>query len=117
MSHGAFDLSGLPDYMAGSDTWFRNRGNMSTHPGIQVRISIPAGPILEGDSDHLHWLAKYRGVDPCPPSCLPSCREHGWSEIIPGQEMPLRSTEGLRIEIRPVDLPDYVPDDEAEHSQ
>jgi hypothetical protein len=87
---------------------------MTTHTGIQLRISVPAGPILDADSDRLHWIAKLGGTGApvgCTPACLPGCQEHGWYEIIPGCEMPFIGAGVVRVEMRPVDLPDYVPED------
>jgi hypothetical protein len=90
---------------------------VSTHPGIELRMSIPAGSILDADSDRLNFLVKPGGAgraSNCPPACLPGCREHGWYEIIPGRDMPFTGAGDLKVEIRPVELPDYVPEMEDE---
>ena len=34
---------------------------MSRHPGIEVRVSLPAGVVIQGDSDWLHFQAIFGG--------------------------------------------------------
>jgi hypothetical protein len=80
------------------------------HIGIRLRISIPAGPILDADSDRLHYIAMYGNREPCRPDCLPGCDRHGWYELIPGREMPFTGAGDLKVEMRPVILPDVVPE-------
>lgn len=87
------------------------RRRSRTFPGVQFRISTPNGVIVEADSEHLHWIAKYGGLgEPCNPACLPGCQKHGWLDLIagggdgmacPAEEF---STVPLKIEIKPVRL-------------
>lgn len=70
-----------------------------THPGIRIRVSTPAGVVLEGDSDFLHYAARW---------------SHGiaggtWHEVlrhlVDGKQL-------IKVELMPVDLEDtVVPDD------
>lgn len=71
-----------------------------SHTGIRLRISIPAGPILDADSDQLYFISRM------------SEDGFGWHEIIPGREMPFIGAGDLKVEIMPVMLTDYVPDDD-----
>lgn len=70
-----------------------------SHPGIRLRVTTPAGVVLEGDSDFLHYAAAWaHGI-----------AEGEWQKVIEhGQDgVPL-----LVIELMPVTLEDtIVPDD------
>lgn len=75
------------------------------HQGLEIRATFNDMPILVADSDHMHLLAKYRGMDSlCGFACLPGCREHGW--------MDLQLPPGTKVEVRPVMLADDYPDDD-----
>lgn len=86
------------------------------YPGIELRISTPDGVIVDADSAHLYYSAKYGGPKPCTPACLPGCYEHGWlnlvaggGELVGGELGMLSPAEEysavpLKIEIRPVRL-------------
>jgi hypothetical protein len=71
-----------------------------THPGIRLRISVPAGPLVDADSDHLYYVARFGGTGTaCVPGCLPGCDLHGWCDLM--------STNGLGcwVEIKAIRLP------------
>lgn len=64
------------------------------HRGIELRISVPAGPLFIADSDMMHFTAKLAGEDiVCLPSCPILCTEHAdiWHKII-------QTTDGLIVE-------------------
>lgn len=63
-----------------------------SHIGIELRISIPAGVIMQADSDRLHLQAK-----------LSRPNGEGWAEV-------LKTVDGLVIESRAVELPDKYQD-------
>lgn len=67
---------------------------IGTHPGAVLRVSFNGEPLLQVNSDHLHYLAQYGGYGRSP---------DGWSEI-------LRTVGGLAIEAQPVRLPNDYPD-------
>jgi len=88
------------------------------HPGIRLRISNISGELVDADSDHLYYSAKFGNPVPCGPDCLQSCDKHGWLELIPGAgemtylydaDMPLPGR--LKIEVKPVILTGWLPDD------
>jgi hypothetical protein len=64
-----------------------------SYTGIRLRLSIPAGPILDADSDHLYYIARFSGTAP-----------GEWYEIIPGREMPFVGAGDLKVEIMAVTL-------------
>jgi hypothetical protein len=76
---------------------------MATHPGIRLKVETPAGVVLEGDSDFLHFAARWsHGI-----------AEGEWQEVlqhmVDGQFL-------IKLYIQPVmleDAPD-VPDDLSE---
>lgn len=69
-------------------------GRMS-HIGIELRIRIPAGVIVQANSDLLYFRSKYdQGTGQ-------------WAEV-------LTTVDGLVIETRSVELPDSYPDDVLE---
>lgn len=77
-----------------------------THIGIRLRITCPAGDLVDLDSDHLHLAARLAGLD-----------TEGWRELFPGDGMGYLSVNGPRdlvITVQPVELPDDYPDDEDE---
>lgn len=61
------------------------RGNMSHH-GVRLRIEIPAGVILDMNSDYLYFKGQFAGPHV------------------------LQTTDGLVITAEPVELPDDYPD-------
>lgn len=81
-----------------------------THMGIRVRFGLRGAPapLMDEDSDGLYLMGKLSGSQQCLPSCLPGCDLHGWlsltAELAPG-------APAVVFEIKPVDLPDEVPDD------
>jgi hypothetical protein len=82
--------------------WWRRRPKVLTHPGIRLRISVPAGAIVDADSDCLHFMARIGGYTLCNPGCLPGCDDHEWLELI-------QETAGdnrMRVEIKAVNLID-----------
>lgn len=68
--------------------------NPTSFPGVVLRVSIPSGALVQIDSQHLHWVARYAGS---------SIGE--WHEV-------LRTTDGLLIEASPVMLAP-APDDDT----
>jgi hypothetical protein len=96
--------------------FFRRRAapERTLHPGIRLRISVPSGPLVEADSQHLYYVAKFGGEQSvCTPACLPGCDSHGWMCLIPGSEANFMTWAGdfgwvgdqdvkLRVEIKPV---------------
>lgn len=73
---------------------------MSTHPGIRLRVETPAGVVLEGDSDWLHYAARYTH----------EIAEGEWHEVLQHQ------ADGqtlIKLMIQPVMIEDApeVPDD------
>lgn len=76
------------------------------HTGIRLRIRTPHGPLVEADSDHLYWIAKYGGIieSRCEITCLPGCTEHGWYELFPGEGMGYAGSRDLVVEMMPVRL-------------
>jgi hypothetical protein len=68
-----------------------------SHWGIELRISMPTGVLVQTNSDLLYLRSKYdQGT-----------AEDSWHEILPSNN-PL----GLVIETRAVELPDDYPDDD-----
>lgn len=65
-----------------------------SHRGLVLRVSIPAGPLMQADSVTMHLQALLSGA-----------QVGGWHELI-------RTTDGLVIEVSPVLLDDLPPDDE-----
>lgn len=63
------------------------------HPGIELRVSLPSGPLVEANSDQLYWIAKYGGAG------------EGWYDLL-DYYASWRSSDGLAVEVRPVMLPD-----------
>jgi hypothetical protein len=58
----------------------------SDHPGIILRIRIPGGTIMQANSMHMHWQAKYGAPGP-----------GEWHEVI-------RTVDGLVVEAQAVML-------------
>jgi hypothetical protein len=85
------------------------------YPAILFRISTPDGVIVQADSEHLYYTAIYgsQGFG-CTPACPPGCDRHGWLNLITaggegfGAQCPAGefSTVPLRIEVKPLRLPD-----------
>lgn len=75
------------------------------HIGIRLRIDSPAGPLLDVDSDHLYFVAKWG--NPCGPACsfacLPGCTKHGWTNVFPGDNIVYAGSD-LTICVLPVIL-------------
>jgi len=65
-----------------------------SHPGIELRVTLPVGVVIQGESDWLHYAARFGG--------------HA-----EGEWVPLLSHAGVTIELRAVTLEDApdVPDD------
>ena len=85
-----------------------------TYPGIRLRISVPSGVIVDVDSEHLHYSAKYGNAgEGCEPGCLPGCDKHGWLDLIAGGGMGTTefSTVPLKIEVKPIRLSPQADDD------
>jgi hypothetical protein len=77
------------------------------HPGIRLQIVCPAGPLVDANSDHLYFVAKYGGrATECYISCPPNCREHGWYELFPGEGMTYQNSREIQVWIRPERLTD-----------
>lgn len=69
------------------------------HPGIRLRVSMPAGVVLEGDSDFLYYAASWTYGVP----------DNEWHKVIEHQQ---DGVALLTIELMPVMLEDAdVPDD------
>lgn len=66
--------------------------------GIRLRISGPAGPLVDATSEHLYYVAKFGEVSTCGFSCLPGCSDHGWVDLMPAT----LGNPVLRFEIKPV---------------
>jgi hypothetical protein len=71
-----------------------------SHLGIRLRISVPAGVLLDADSDYLHYISRYSGYG------------EDWYDIIGGRDMSLTIAPDLKVEIKAVTLAEYVPDDD-----
>jgi len=71
-----------------------------TYPGIELRVTIPAGVILQADSTRLHLMARIKNLRSC-----------DWGDLIP-----LAGPADFRVEYRPVMLVNIPDDDPAEYS-
>lgn len=81
-------------------------------PGILLRISTVNGPVVEADSQHLFYAARY-GTEGCTAACSDDCTVHGWFNLMAGGMDQLSTAFGLeppsgefsvvplKIEIRP----------------
>lgn len=82
-----------------------------SHTGIRLRVRIPAGVILEGDSDWLHLTAKLANASKVPDTAeallATSPLPEPWHQF-------LGTTDGLEIWVQPCILADEYPDDEGE---
>lgn len=88
-------------------SYIRNRIEPETYPGIRLRISVASGVVVDANSEHLYYSAKYGGpVEPCGPACPPDCDKHGWLDLIAGGDAGTTdfSTVPLKIAIKPVRL-------------
>ncbi len=81
-------------------------------PGIRIRISTRDGVVVDADSEHLYYSAKFGGAPGCDPGCLPGCDKHGWLNLVGGgpvgQQMGMPCPAGefsavpIKIEIKPI---------------
>lgn len=100
-----------PEQAAYAEAMMTATNSAGTHPGIQLRILTPDGPLANQDSDALHCIAQFGRGASCDPACLPSCDKHGWLELFPGENMAWNGSRDLVIQVRAVDLPDSLPED------
>lgn len=90
------------------------------HPGIELRITTPAGVVVQCDSDFAHYSTTFRGV---PPGQWYTLVEHfeGHPVLDEGQGADLPLVGGaplvslVKVELRAIELEDAeVPDDARE---
>jgi hypothetical protein len=85
------------------------------HTGIRLKLEVPAGVILDGDSDWLHMMAVYSEGIPEPDMaaiCDGKPPEPKWHKIGDFHAGSIESPPVLTVWVQPVMLPDEYPDDE-----
>lgn len=85
------------------------------HPGIELRISTPAGVVVQCDSDFAHYSTMFRGV---PPGEWYTLLQHVEGQAVLDEGQAVLDDDAvalLKIELRAVELEDAeVPDDARE---
>jgi hypothetical protein len=81
---------------------------VTTHIGIQLKITTPVGDLLRQDSDELHWKTQYiTGFLARPQWQLAMTSDDPpWAEIFPGEGYSFNGSRDVLVMVRPVLLPD-----------